>query len=44
MLCYKQGCYYVDNFILKLTQLERAKTELKQERYRFYNFLELFSY
>jgi hypothetical protein len=29
VLCYKQGCYYVDNFIMKLTQLERVKSGLK---------------
>jgi hypothetical protein len=29
---------------MNLTQLEQSKMELKQERYGFYNFLELFLY
>jgi hypothetical protein len=41
VLCYKQGCYYIDNFIMKLTQLERTNLELNHKSYEFSMFIEL---
>ena len=40
----KLYCYCVGDFITRLAQLERVKSELNQMRYEFYKFLEFTLY